>query len=603
MAVTEAKNTHFLHKPAILLLLFLSISLILNWPILNSGYHIDDILIYNAVHTNPLPYSRWLGVWSSMDMSHFENIWWKDEGVDVGFFRPIPSVIIEISMRLFGKKAFPLHLLSILLHGAVSYGLYVFVRKLAGSNWLALLAGLIFIMCDDHSPTVGWVSTITDIFCVFFIMISLNFHIDWLRERRVSSLAWMVIAMVLSMGCKETGVTAPFAIILLSLIMPRGSDISDFTWREFRGKLPGIFSDRLTWLSSVVMLVVYTVGYRAMGFGGMDSLLYTNPVTDPGRYLSHMFVHMPVLWLGTFTPMMIFLYVLIPELLKPMAIAGAAVFVLWIVALLPFKNRAIIDWSFATYMIALLPQVCTDAGTRCLYFPMIPASIMIAAVVAIIGPLAKKIFPVSSKFPWFTKFMGWFAVIGLILPSLLLSLAGPPMMADGLSQPYRDFVTAAPYIEEREYKHVVFLNARSFLQCIYATDYMRYITGKEDDIRLLSAASGIFTLEKTGENSFVIRTDRPGWIGNFVAGVMRTSPLLAPDRVYEKRLFDATLQELTEDNRDALAVRFDFRMPLSSRDILFLRWNGDTFEPLDISAIPVGDIVELADTSDIWASD
>ena len=59
---------------------------------------------------------------------------------------------------------------------------------------------------------------------------------------------------------------------------------------------------------------------------------------------------------------------------------------------------------------------------------------------------------------------------------------------------------------------------------------------------------------------------------------------------------------MTEDNSDALAVRFELYKPLDYPGWLFLRWNGESFEPLDITELDIGETVELADTSDILKS-
>ena len=67
-------------------------------------------------------------------------------------------------------------------------------------------------------------------------------------------------------------------------------------------------------------------------------------------------------------------------------------------------------------------------------------------------------------------------------------------------------------------------------------------------------------------------------------------------------LLTATVVERTKDGRDLLAVRFRLDRPLADPDLLFLRWDGEAFRPLDLAALPPGKSVILADTSDVWAS-
>ena len=86
------------------------------------------------------------------------------------------------------------------------------------------------------------------------------------------------------------------------------------------------------------------------------------------------------------------------------------------------------------------------------------------------------------------------------------------------------------------------------------------------------------------------------------ARIVRLDPSLTPGRLYPHALFDATIVERTDDGSDALAVRFDFHRDLDDAGLLFLTWNGERFVPLALGALPPGERVPLADTSDIWKS-
>jgi hypothetical protein len=120
-------------------------------------------------------------------------------------------------------------------------------------------------------------------------------------------------------------------------------------------------------------------------------------------------------------------------------------------------------------------------------------------------------------------------------------------------------------------------------------------------VRVLSACNAVVTIERTGDASFVIRSDRPGWLSNFFARALRVKPVLREGTVYENNLFSATLMQLTDDREDVLAVRFDMNKGLSDESILFLYWDGKAFRPVDLSALPLGEQRLLADTSNIVA--
>lgn len=505
-------------------------------------------------------------------------------------------------MQVFDRNALPLHLLSILLHGGVAASIYIFIRKITKNNLFALLVGLLFVTCEDHSMSIGWISTITDLFSGFFIMMAMIAHVEWLQRRKPAALITSVLAMIIALGCKESSAIAPIGILLINLFMPDGVDGGSFDWNKTGEAIRRVFRDTHSWLPQLMVFAAYILIYRIFFTGQLVSLVYINPLSDFAGYLSALVIRLPVFWLGTFSPAMINFNLFLSNLLLPMAIAGAVIFIAWLIALLPFRNRPLVLWVLIVYIIALLPQVCTDPSTRGLYFPSIPACILIASVMFSTGPLKKLnglTYQIKSR--W-TAFIGWMSVFGILIPGILLSVSSPYILVPSLQKPENDFRTAIPYIEQVNYDHVVFLNTSGFMSALYVNDYMEYIIDDPPDVSLLSAAYGVFTLERTGENSFIIRDDRNGWLGNFVARALRAEPVFSVGKRYSRGILDAEVIETTEDSLDVLTVEFEFNVPLDDPGILFLRWNGESFEPFDIASLEIGETAELADTSDIFAS-
>lgn len=122
------------------------------------------------------------------------------------------------------------------------------------------------------------------------------------------------------------------------------------------------------------------------------------------------------------------------------------------------------------------------------------------------------------------------------------------------------------------------------------------------DVRTLSSCNGVVSVERVTENSFVIRVDRPGWLSNTFARIVRVEPQLRQGRRYDNDVFRAELTELTPDGLDALAVSFTVKRPLDDARTLYLYWDGEGFTPIDLAALAIGEARVLADTSDVWAS-
>lgn len=594
-------QSRFWQRPAFALVLLPLLAILLNAPFLSAGFFADDFFFLNALRNDAADFSRWQGMWAMKDYSAFEAVWWMDHDWHGQFFRPLPSLVLEGSIRLFGENPFPLHLLTLLLHASVCACLYWLVRQLTGRHGLAFLAALFYVVCEDHALTVGWIAAITDVLCVQFILLGLISHIRWLRSRKPTSLVISLAMIVIAMGCKETAVAAPVAIMLLTFLMPRGPEGLQ-PIANIKGNVTAGLGDLSSWVPHAALLVIYLGIYKGFGLGPGSNLIYIDPLADPVALLAQATYRLPVMWLGTFTSWPPFLVMIWESTKLPMAAAGLIVFVMWVVALCSFRRYPVAIWAFLLYHAALFPQLSTDANERSLYFPMVPAVILLALVVSSIRPLARRMLPDLPVRKRWTKFVGWFAIVTALVPGIIISAARPHVMNAAFGRPERELITAIPLTERHHPTDVVILNTSSLMLTLYTYDIINFHSDRQLKVWPLSSANGVFSLERIGDSSFVMRDDRHGWLGNWFARVLRTEDSLRPGRSYETPVFFATLEELTEDGRDALTVRFDFKQSLDDPDLLFLCWNGSSFEPLDIAALELGQSVELFDSSDLWAA-
>ncbi|MHC4611223.1 MAG: glycosyltransferase family 39 protein [Planctomycetota bacterium] len=580
----------------------LLLSLAYNWYYLTGGFHADDLLLINLLREDPLRFSRWCGLWSTFDIPGLMSMWWADPDIAGAFCRPLTSLVFEGSIRVFGETALPLHLLSIVLQGLVAGGLYLFVRRLTGRSLLAILVGVIYLSCEDHSLTVGWIATVADILCLAFVLLALNAHVAWLQRRRPAALVVTLMALLLSLGFKESAVVAPVLVVLATLAFPRGTDDTLPSLRPsvLWARAVAALKDPLSWAPAVMVFVVYLTLYKTLSLGEMNNLGYIDPLSRPGAYLGHLVVHLPVMWLATVTPVFPSLVMFMPEALAPLALGGLIVFPVWLLLLWPLRHRALALWGMAAYLLALLPQLGTDASERLLYVPWVGVAVLLGCMVVQIGPLARRVLP-GTRPGKLARAGGWLMLLGVVVPGAALSAFYPYIMLPSLVAPERQALTALPHIEERRPEHVLVLNTGGAFMTLYASGVLEYHQREHIDLRLLSSCNGVLSVERLPGNSFVIRTDRAGWHSNMFARILLSRPVAA-GRVYDIDLFQATLVELTPDGNDVLAVRFDLKRPLDDPSLLFLYWDGSGFESLDLASLAPGASLELADTSDIWAA-
>jgi hypothetical protein len=586
-------------KPWVIVVALFALALLLNLPYLWGGFQGDDLLFVGLLREDPLRFSHWMGMWSVDDIEMFHSLWWRDPDFAASFWRPLPSLIIEGSIRLFGENPFPLHLLSLLLHGAVAAILFLVVRRITGDHLVAALSGFLFVTCEDHSLGIGWISTVTDLMCVLGILGALWAHVVWLQERKPSALALSLLALALAFVSKESAATAPLALALLTFLVPRGREEGEpSVWRDLGTRVRSVLRDPLSWAPAMVLLVVYLGAYKGLGLGQMNNLMYNDPFGQPLAYMAWGSLYLPVLWLATLTPMTPSLALFVPASLVPLAVLGAIAFACALLAWWPFRHRPIAVWAFATWTLALLPQLGTDPSERAMYFPFAAASILLALLLAGVLPAAWR--KASDVLPRASRLGGWYVALGIALPGLLLSATMPNEYRKSLQLPEKEALTALPHIRDHHPDHVVALNTSGMFVTFYVGGALAFEEGGPVDVRLLSSCNGVLSVERVDEDSIVIRTDRPGWLSNLFARAVRTVPHLEMGRTYERDLFTAVLLETTPDGSDALAVRFDMALPLDDPRVLFLSWNGESFEPIDLLGLPVGERIPLWDSSNVW---
>ncbi len=587
-----------LTRPAGAITAFLLLAVLVNAPYLFGGFQADDIIFLNMLERDPLPFQHWKGLWSTADVPAFQAAWWRSPDALGTFWRPLPSLLIVGSVRLFGEHAFPLHLCSLLLHGGVAATLVLLLRRLGLEPLLALLSGLLFLLCEDHSMGVGWIATITDMMCVQLALLALLAHLRWLQERRGRWMGASLLAVVLAMGCKESAVVAPVVLVITTGLFPTG--------RLGEGRLltrvvQGI-KDVPSWAPQLAILPAYLIFYKLAGMGGMNNLLYLDPLADPGPYALRLFTHLPPLWLASLTPMMISLVLFEPALRAPLAICGACSFVSLLLMLRPLRSHPLVPWGLGLYLLTLLPQIGADGTERALYLPTVFLAPVLALLLVQVGFIARRLQPTKPLAPLTTRIGGGWVLAVVLGLGAILSAAYPWMFLPSLQAPEREVGTALPVLEEHQPERVAVLTTSGMMMTLYAPDVLLYVSGQDFEVGTLSSGHGVWSVERLDERSLRLRTDRPGWLNNMFALMMRSEPLLEPSSRHDGPFFDVTLEELTPDRRDLLAARFEFSTPLDDPGLLLLAWDGERYVRIDPTSLEPGEAVPLVDNADVWAS-
>jgi hypothetical protein len=561
-----------------------ALSLIAYSPYLGSGFACDDIIFINMME-GAIPYNPVTGFWSApVDaFPGFTSLWWHQAGAKGAFLRPLPTWLLSLLHAGFGRSAFPFHLTMSLLHGLVAFSAFMLLRRLSGRDLPALLAALLFLICDDHGMTVAWIATITDLLCALFLTLALLSYISARQQKRSIPFALSLFWFLLALMSKETAAIYPVIVMAYEFFYAEQLDPASGTHVTLRQRLRLFLRHASAWMVPLGFFAAYMVLYRGL-VPPMRNLLYQDPFAQPATYLGAMLTNLPVMFVGLLTPLLPSMSAMVPSLLPLMVAVGLALIVLLLWALWVERAERAVWFALLVFVLALLPGLATDAGERQLYFPSI-FGLFVAAWLILGLPFLRRLLRVEHpSAPPSTRSarilgMGWawsLLVMVLIVPLALLFVY-PSMWIPGLQLPEKTMVRSLPLIDAAAPQHVVYLNTNSSFNTFYLPDMYRFHRGAYIDLRLLSSFNGHVSARQVGPQSLELRTEGKGWLSNMFARIVRSAPSFRVGDTYETPLFTVTVESATPDGEDVTQARFDFVLPLDDPALLLLMWDGEGY--------------------------
>ncbi|HET7151045.1 MAG TPA: tetratricopeptide repeat protein [Candidatus Acidoferrum sp.] len=157
---------------------------------------------------------RAIRFWSSVPAYFFKPV----PGEIQRYYRPIFFLWFRLNYFLFSTHAWGWHLANVLLHGAASLLVFLFLRRYFRDVRSAVAGALVFAIHPVHIETVAWVSGCTDSLMAIGLLGS---FLLWLKDRHAPSLARKIgsqFCFVLTLLCKETAIILPLLIGLHALV-------------------------------------------------------------------------------------------------------------------------------------------------------------------------------------------------------------------------------------------------------------------------------------------------------------------------------------------------------------------------------------------------
>lgn len=190
------------------LLALVAFSLTINWNTLGNGLVYDD---NDAIVNNPAAHG----------IRNFKQIfttpsWWPPNEDYVRHYRPVTTFAYAVNHSLHGLRPAGYHLANGLLHGVVSWLVYLVLAESRMGSGVAFIAAMLFLTHPIHTEAVAWTNGRADILAGGFILLSLLAHIRSIRESGQRRGLWSVVGILgfaLAALAKETGYMAPFVVV------------------------------------------------------------------------------------------------------------------------------------------------------------------------------------------------------------------------------------------------------------------------------------------------------------------------------------------------------------------------------------------------------
>lgn len=563
-----------------------SIAFVLTLSMLGIGYYLDDQLHSWVLDGGQFPGGPW-GAW---DLYRFadggENLreatrqgffpWWTSPELRLSFFRPLPSLWRALDHELFGHHALVPHLESSLVFAAATFVAYHAYRRILQDKTqpapsssqvvpAAGLAALMFAVDDAHSLSVSWIANRYALVVALFAFASIAVFAKRATGdgplARSSLASAALFALALASG--ETGLATLGYLAALAF------------FRDPRDRR----SACLSLAPHVVILGIWAVVYRSLGYGASGGSFYIDPLRSPGAFVVAALERFPRLLLGQ-----LFLPPSELWMLLPGAGGAAQVVVVWLlVGAVGFGVYRLARGHSATLalgvgtLLATLPVCAMTPDDRLLLMPGFGAF----GVIAIALESAWRKRPSLSARTFAASLM----VLHCVLAPLLL-----PVRALGFSNMLKSFIAQGertiPKGEVLRSKTLIIVTTPDVLM----TNYMLLgRMARHEQLprvsHILSAQErGTAVLERDTESSLIVRNEL-GENGGPFGGVYRREPFEAG----HKTSLDGVEAEVLETKDGLLtAARFTFDRPFD--EYLFLIWKGAGFVPLELD---VGEKTEL----------
>ena len=188
---------------------------------LEHGYVLDD---YPTIKENKLTKKGLKGV---NEIFH-HSYWYGNDGHDDWLYRPLSVAMFAAEWEYWPDNSHEGHLVNILLYALSGFLTFLTLQKLLSKQNVIVpfIASLLFIAHPLHTEVVANIKSRDELLCYAFFLLSLSAILDYIREKKVLSLAISTVMFGLALFSKESAVT--FLVVMPLAVFY----FTDYDWKN-----------------------------------------------------------------------------------------------------------------------------------------------------------------------------------------------------------------------------------------------------------------------------------------------------------------------------------------------------------------------------------
>ncbi len=192
---SPAPKTSLAHRPWLLALVLVIVTLAVYFPVLRGGFVFDDDILITS---------------SSMVKAGdgLYRFWFTTEAPD---YYPLTSSLWWLEWRWWGDNATGYHVLNVLLHAVNAVLVWAILWRLKIPG--AWLAGLVFAIHPVNVATVAWISEQKNTLSMLFYLVAILLYVRFDEERRWGWYGLSLAAFVLALLSKTAVVMLPVVLL------------------------------------------------------------------------------------------------------------------------------------------------------------------------------------------------------------------------------------------------------------------------------------------------------------------------------------------------------------------------------------------------------